>query len=67
MNELLIRNFKLRRWTLNIYLVLIVVNPIYTLFFSKTSYGFAFYIPLAVTLMIISILDSEQLLREKRN
>lgn len=66
MNELLIRNFKLRRWTLNIYLVLIVVNPIYTLFFSKTSYGFAFYIPLSVTLMIISILDSGQLFRVNR-
>lgn len=58
MKQLIIRNFKLRRWTLIIYLVLIVINPIYTLFFSKTSYGFVVYTPLAITLMIISILDS---------
>ena len=63
MKQLIIRNFKLRRWTLIIYLVLIVINPIYTLFFSKTSYGFVVYIPLAITLMIISILDSGQLFR----
>ena len=66
MKQLIIRNFKLRRWTLIIYLVLIVINPIYTLFFSKTSYGFVVYIPLAITLMIISILDSGQLFRVHR-
>ena len=33
--QLIIRNFKLRRWTLIIYLVLIVINPIYTLFFKN--------------------------------
>lgn len=66
MKQLIIRNFKLRRWTLIIYVVLIVINPIYTLFFSKTSYGFVVYIPLAITLMIISILDSGQLFRVHR-
>ena len=65
MKQLIIRNFKLRRWTLIIYLMLIVINPIYTLFF-KTSYGFVVYIPLAITLMIISILDSGQLFRVHR-
>ena len=65
MKQLIIRNFKLRRWTLIIYLVLIVINPIYTLFFQK-SYGFVVYIPLAITLMIISILDSGQLFRVHR-
>ena len=53
MKQLIIRNFKLRRWTLIIYLVLIVINPIYTLHFFKTSYGFVVYIPLAITLMIM--------------
>lgn len=66
MKQLIIRNFKLRRWTLIIYLVLIVINPIYTLFFSKTSYSFVVYTPLAITLMIISILDSGQLFRVHR-
>ena len=66
MKQLIIRNFKLRRWTLIIYLVLIVINPIYTLFFQKQAMVSVVYTPLAITLMIISILDSGQLFRVHR-
>lgn len=66
MKQLLIRNFKCRSVTIVIYLALLLFNPLYALVLSKTELYFLFYAPIAITLMVVSILDSGHLFRLHR-
>ena len=66
MKQLLIRNFKCRSITIAIYILLLLLNPLYAFVFSKTELYFLFYAPIAITLMAVSILDSGHLFRLHR-
>ncbi|UDI77899.1 ABC-2 transporter permease [Staphylococcus taiwanensis] len=66
MKQLLIRNFKLRSWTIILYIALLLINPLYAFILSKTEIAFVFYTPIAISLMLISILDSGHLFRVHR-
>ncbi|MCI2948585.1 ABC-2 transporter permease [Staphylococcus caledonicus] len=66
MKQLLIRNLKLRSWTIALYLILLVIYPLYVMVLSKLELKFLFYTPIAITLMLISILDSGHLFRINR-
>ena len=65
MKQLLIRNFKCRSITIAIYILLLLLNPLYAFVFSKTELYF-YSIPIAITLMAVSILDSGHLFRLHR-
>ena len=66
MKQLLIRNLKLRSWTIALYLILLIIYPLYVMVLSKLELKFLFYTPIAITLMLISILDSGHLFRINR-
>ena len=66
MKQLLIRNFKCRSITIAIYILLLLLNPLYAFVFSKNRTLFLFYAPIAITLMAVSILDSGHLFRLHR-
>ncbi|MCJ1655981.1 ABC-2 transporter permease [Staphylococcus sp. NRL 16/872] len=66
MKQLLIRNFKLRSWTLALYILLLVINPIYAMIIAHTTWSYIIYIPVAIALMLLSILDSGHLFRIHR-
>ena len=63
MKSLLMRNFKLRQWTLYIYLGLLVFFPIYIIITVNTDFGFIIFIPIGIILMIISIFDAGHMFR----
>ena len=65
MKQLLIRNFKCRSITIAIYILLLLLNPLYAFVFSKQNF-ILFYAPIAITLMAVSILDSGHLFRLHR-
>lgn len=66
MKQLLIRNFKLRSWTIALYILLLVINPIYAMVMANTTWSFIIYTPVAIVLMLVSILDSGHLFRIHR-
>lgn len=58
MKKLIIRNLKLRKSSLILYLILLVISPIYHLFIDKnTMIGGFFYSIIAATIMLISLFD----------
>ncbi|MBO0927960.1 phenol-soluble modulin export ABC transporter permease subunit PmtB [Staphylococcus sp. 30400_3112M30941] len=65
MKSLLIRNFKLRRYTLLIYALLLVCYPIYTAFESIKFYNLLHSF-ISATIFVIWILDAGHLFRLNR-
>lgn len=67
MKQLLIRNIKLRYWTLILYIALIGFYPIYSFLMKPNPLmNSVMAIPLGLILMIISILDAGHLFRFHR-
>lgn len=67
MKQLLIRNIKLRYWTLILYIALIVFYPIYSFIMKPNPLmNSVMAIPLGLILMIMSILDAGHLFRFHR-
>ena len=58
MKNLLIRNLKLRKWTIVLYAVLLIVSPLQLILNHDTLINKVLYSALVMVLVVISVLDS---------
>src|SRR5699024_5490575 len=63
MKNLLIRNLKLRKWTIAIYTVLLVASPLQLVLDYHTNLAKVLYSTLGMILVAISVLDSGHVFR----
>jgi len=63
MKNLLIRNLKLRKWTIVLYAVLLIVSPLQLILNHDTLINKVLYSALVMVLVVISVLDSGHVFR----
>src|SRR5699024_6854316 len=63
MKNLLIRNLKLRKWTIVLYAVLLVISPLQLILNHDTLMNKVIYSALVMVLVVISVLDSGHVFR----
>ncbi|MDG0844319.1 ABC-2 transporter permease [Staphylococcus equorum] len=63
MKNLLIRNLKLRKWTIIIYAILLLFSPLQLIIIPNSIFTNALYSAVAMILLFISILDSGHVFR----
>lgn len=63
MKNILIRNLKLRKWTIVLYAVLLVISPLQLILNHDTLINKVIYSALVMVLVVISVLDSGHVFR----
>ncbi|MGO2077929.1 MAG: phenol-soluble modulin export ABC transporter permease subunit PmtB, partial [Staphylococcus equorum] len=63
MKNLLIRNLKLRKWTIVIYAMLLLFSPLQLIIIPNSIFTNALYSAVAMILLFVSILDSGHVFR----
>ncbi|MEB7675315.1 phenol-soluble modulin export ABC transporter permease subunit PmtB [Staphylococcus equorum] len=63
MKNLLIRNLKLRKWTIVIYAMLLLLSPLQLIIIPNSIFTNALYSAVAMILLFVSILDSGHVFR----
>ncbi|HLR18658.1 MAG TPA: ABC-2 transporter permease [Staphylococcus sp.] len=58
MKNLLIRNFKLRKWSLVIYAILLLISPLQLIVEPNSIFTKALYSAVAMILLFVSVIDS---------
>ncbi|WP_436861187.1 phenol-soluble modulin export ABC transporter permease subunit PmtB [Staphylococcus caeli] len=63
MKHLLIRNIKLRKWTIIIYIFLLLISPLQLIIENNSIYTKVIYSTVAMLLLFVSVLDSGHVFR----
>ncbi|MDH9162330.1 MULTISPECIES: phenol-soluble modulin export ABC transporter permease subunit PmtB [Staphylococcus] len=63
MKNLLIRNFKLRKWTIILYAILLIISPLQLVIDNNNTFTQTLYASVAMILLFVSLLDSGHVFR----